>query len=794
MQLLASVPKEHADLFWERLLFHNLRRVFVQSILVILVDICSILIYLTKQSTNEWLGPYTGILILQIAVMIIAVFVCYKTSYNPRAFGDFAYYKMDVVYVASYLAVEFIIFLFSFQDVGSFLRLVLITFVASNATILSQKKLIPMLLGFYLTVQMTSFYWGQNEFLYSNLFTFNLWLACVCSILISCGAYSLFVNQFLANMDTEQVNAELEISNNQLEMEVQRRATLLNMLNDIAGVLLNADTENSDSILLECMKKTAVAMDVEHVCLWKNQGQSRQMYCAKAYEWGSSSSSELLKKTLAAEELYLPDEWMKKLSQAQCVGGIVDEFPELMQEQLRGQIGAEKIVSIIGVPVFLYDQFWGFAAYADCKNKRYFSEIEEDILRTISLLYATSVVHNEITLELVEASAEALENSKAKSRFLANMSHEIRTPINAITGMSSIAREAEDKKQILRCLDHIDVASKQLLAVINDVLDMSKIEAGKMELMENAFEILPVLHNVQSIIGVQAAQKGLQLLTEFDSSLPEVVIGDAVRLSQILINLLSNAVKFTPAGGEIYFAARRIHIDPQGMDEFEFVVKDTGIGIAPENQLHLFDAFEQVNTNTTVAQKFGGTGLGLAISQSIAKIMHGAIELTSELGIGSCFTARVLIQQGNREMLQPGYAKLQTEYDFSDYYALLVEDVEINREIAIAMLAGTGLKIDIAEDGKSAVDMVCAQPDRYDIVLMDVQMPVMNGYDATRAIRSMDFPRAKSLPIVAMSANAFSEDIRKCLDLGMNDHVAKPVDYAELIFKIGKYLRGQDRK
>ena len=440
----------------------------------------------------------------------------------------------------------------------------------------------------------------------------------------------------------------------------------------------------------------------------------------------------------------------------------------------------------------MHDQFWGFAKYADSKNRRYFPAVEEAILRTVSLLYATSMVHNDITLELVKASEDAINNAKAKSRFLANMSHEIRTPINAITGMSSIARNAKDNNEIFHCLDRIDAASKQLLAVINDVLDMSKIEAGKIELTEEAFELLSVLNNVQSIIGVQATQKGLTLVAEFDDNLPTIVIGDDVRLSQILINLLSNAVKFTPSGGMIRFCARRIFCNSDessesgGASEIEFIVKDTGIGITAKNQKHLFDAFEQADSS--VSKKYGGTGLGLAICKSIVALMQGNIDLISSPGEGSCFIVRLLMKQGTRELVCPVNTSIQTGYDFSEYFALLVEDIEINREIVIAMLKSTYLNIDVAENGMVAVNKIWENPNRYNLVLMDVQMPVMDGYIATQKIREMDDLYAKKIPIIAMSANVFAEDIKKCKDVGMNDYVAKPVDFNALISKIGEFL------
>ena len=784
MQLFASVPKQFAELFWQRLFLQNLRRAFATSIIVILVNLASMAIHMTSYPASEWRYFYLGALVLQIGFMVIAVFMCYKTNANPFVFGKFLYRIMDMTYVLSYLVGELLIFFFSAHDIGAWLRIITITFLAGNVIILRQHKSAPTLFVVYLLIFISMPFIDHSVLYRSSLFLFNVGLAGACSLLTSACVYSLFVNQFLADMDTKLANRELGVFNDMLEAEVHQRSTLLDTINDISRVLLNHDTENYEAILYDCMKKTAATVDVEHICLWKTRFENGQPHCTRIYEW--SAEVEGFVKNVIPDACTLPEDWYDRLSRFECVGGIIEELPPDVQIQLRRQLGADDVVSTIIVPICINDRFWGLAGYADCKNMRHFPEEEEAILRTVSLLYATSMIHNEITLQLVKASEAAEENAKAKSSFLANMSHEIRTPINAITGMSSIARKTEDKEGIYQCLQRIDAASRQLLAIINDVLDMSKIEAGKIELAEDAFELVTSLQNIQGLIGVQVSQKGLTLTTDFDEHLPEIVIGDEVRISQILINLLSNAIKFTPPGGEIRFSARHIGTNENGNEELGFIVKDTGIGIAPENQVHLFDAFEQADRS--VSKKFGGTGLGLAISKSIAEMMHGSITLESALGKGSCFTVRVVMRRGTRDKLRPIYTELQTENNFAGYHALLVEDIEINREIVITMLADTGLLIDVAENGQLALDMITAQPDRYDIVLMDVQMPVMDGYAATQAIRAADFPRAKGLPIIAMSANAFSEDIKKCLDVGMHDHVAKPVDFDELIYKMSQYL------
>ena len=777
IQLFASVPGEYKELFWSDLFSYNTQRALTQSIIVIIVNISSLAIYFSNSHLSSWFSLYSLALLLQICYMLVAIYMCYKTRTEPHAFGMFLYHIMDMTYISTYLIAEFMLFIFSPNNIATVFRLIAITYVAGSAVVINQKKSIPALSAMYLSVFIALPHLGYTELFQIPIFAFNFWLAYACCILLSCGTYSLFVNQFLADMDTKNANEKLEV-------EVQQRTMLLNSLNNITGVLLNADSGDFTPVLFDCMRKTAAAFDVDQICMWRIHVENEQPYCSRDYEW--TKALKALDGENTKEMLPLPENWFATLSGYNCINEIVDEAPMLLREQLCVQFSAGKVESAIVIPVFLYDKFWGFVGYADSKNKRKFPEIEEAILRTISLLYATSIVHNEVALELLNATEDALKSTKAKSSFLANMSHEIRTPINAITGMSGIARKAKDEKQILHCLDNIDAASKQLLAIINDILDMSKIEVGKIELADEAFDLLSTLNNIQNILNVQASQKGIALIAGFDNELPPVVVGDDVRLSQILINLLSNAIKFTPSGGEILFKARRTAVNSDGLDEYEFVVKDNGIGIAPENQEHLFDAFEQADRS--VSKKFGGTGLGLAISKNISHLMHGDIELTSALGEGSCFKVCVFIKRGSDEMLRPAYPELEKEYNFSGYHALLVEDMEINREITITMLADTGINIDVAENGMIAVDLIRDKTKKYNIVLMDVQMPVMDGYTATQEIRSLGSEYTQNLPIVAMSANVFSEDIKKCLEVGMNDHVAKPIDYSELVLKISKYL------
>jgi len=501
--------------------------------------------------------------------------------------------------------------------------------------------------------------------------------------------------------------------------------------------------------------------------------------------------------------------------------------------------------------------------------------------------------------------AEADAANQAKTFFLANMSHEMRTPMNAIIGMTSIGLSVEDSDRMKNCLVKIDNASKHLLGVINDVLDISKIEANKFELSPVVFEFEKMLQKVIDVINFRVNEKQQHFQIKIGRDIPRMFIGDDQRLSQVITNLLSNAVKFTPEEGTISLDVQLVS-ETDDMCRLQISITDNGIGINDDQKDRLFHAFEQAEADTT--RRFGGTGLGLPISKSIVEMMGGEIWVVSELGVGSTFVFTINLRRGAdkqshpldysvrwenlrilvvddepevREFLEetllslnvtcetaksgeeavelilhgeeyniifvdwklPGMngiefakhacAELPTkpvivlfssaywneiadyardvdidkflqkplfrsdivdvinEYtgigvlaehsdsneesvDFTGSVILLVEDVEINREIVLTLLEPTGLVIDCAENGSQAVSMFEAAPERYEMIFMDVQMPGMDGYAATRAIRALDVPESVTIPIIAMTANVFREDIEKCLDAGMNDHVGKP--------------------
>ena len=388
----------------------------------------------------------------------------------------------------------------------------------------------------------------------------------------------------------------------------------------------------------------------------------------------------------------------------------------------------------------------------------------------------------------------------AKSEFLSRMSHEIRTPMNGIVGMSTIAMQNIDNTDKIKdCLEKVIMSSKHLLALINDVLDMSKIESGKVELRHESFNFRAFLQDFENLYGEQAKSKGISYETVLASDLEVQIIGDSLRLNQVLSNLLSNALKFTPAKGII-----KLRVSKTGEDQenvyLRFEVIDTGCGIAEENYDKIFESFEQENVDVTY--KYGGTGLGLSIVKRFTQLMGGSIHVTSVQGSGSTFTvdlpfgkvkesgelARFSDINGRDDLAKDCYV---IDYDFKGKRILLVEDNELNREIAEELIGATGASVESAEDGVQAVEKFKESAEGYyDLILMDVQMPHMDGYEATRCIRALGRSDAQKVPIFAMTANAFAEDVQKSREAGMNAHISKPLDIRAVYKQMNRYLQG----
>ena len=399
---------------------------------------------------------------------------------------------------------------------------------------------------------------------------------------------------------------------------------------------------------------------------------------------------------------------------------------------------------------------------------------------------------NDVT-EIKTAIDDANRANKAKSEFLANMSHEIRTPLNAVIGMLAVARGSQDAQKIDYCLDKIEESSTHLLALINDILDMSKIEADRFELSYAEFDFEKLIMRIVNMMRFKFEEKQINFDVDCAPSIPYSIISDEQRLSQVIMNLLSNAVKFTPEGGSV---ALNISLadSADGINDIRFSIKDTGIGITPEQRSRLFMPFSQADNS--ISRQFGGTGLGLAISKRIVEMMDGSITVESESGHGSEFIFTIRAKSGADES-KPGADRLNIHLhaenkpevtDFTGKTILLAEDVEINREIVISLLEDTGVSIVIAENGTEAVKLFNLDPYKYDMIFMDIHMPIMDGYEATRQIRSLEMPNARTIPIVAMTANVFKEDVERCMQAGMNDHVGKPINIDQVTDMIRKHV------
>lgn len=554
------------------------------------------------------------------------------------------------------------------------------------------------------------------------------------------------------------------------------------------------------------------------------------------------------------------------------------------------------------------------------QEKKYYKKYTLPICNPDGEPVGVILLFNDLT-DLIAAKTKAELASTAKSDFLSNMSHEMRTPMNAIIGMTNIAKDTSDTDKKDYCLDKITEASVHLLGVINDVLDMSKIEANKFEVYHEEFDFERMIARLNNLINYNIKNKRQVLLIDIAKDVPKYVISDEQRLSQVIMNLLSNAVKFTPEDGRITMKITKLQ-EEEHCCTLQIEVKDTGIGITPEQITKLFKSFQQADASTS--RKYGGTGLGLSISKRIVEMLGGDIWVESHVGEGSQFKFTIKAQKGARFVLkeesemnwqdidllvvdesdevrsyfislsekfhfkcitikniadahrhlqektnrpyeivfigmsepQPDelefvrFVKRQngtdnhivimtpatdwpfveteaakagasafigkplfassiidtitaclkpktekttateqiSEYDFSGYRILLAEDIDINREILYTLLEPTGIAIDFAENGQIAVDAFKNDPDKYGMILMDLHMPEKDGYQATEEIRQHDCKQAAQIPIIAMTANVFREDIEKCLAAGMNDHVGKPIDIKEVAAKMEKYM------
>jgi signal transduction histidine kinase/CheY-like chemotaxis protein len=387
--------------------------------------------------------------------------------------------------------------------------------------------------------------------------------------------------------------------------------------------------------------------------------------------------------------------------------------------------------------------------------------------------------------QLAKAAEEARSASAAKTEFLSHMSHDIRTPINGIVGMTNIAlKNTSDAEKVEDCLNKISGSADHLLTLINDVLDMSRIESGKIVIAHNPLDLRVLIDNCASIIGGQLISREVEFKQEIGEMKHPFLLGDELHLRQVFINILGNAVKFTPDGGTIIFRAKELSADDEKV-QYRFEFEDNGIGMSEEFQTKIFEAFSQEDGGSRTT--YAGTGLGMAITKQFVDLMQGTIEVRSRLNEGSCFTIELSFDIDNdrkEEVVQ------KETISIHGMKVLLVEDIELNMEIAKEILEEEGVTVTGAENGKIARDIfVSSQQGEFDVILMDIMMPVMDGFQATREIRESSHPEAKTIPIIAMTANAYDEDVQSALAAGMNAHIAKPINVHRLFSLLNQYKR-----
>ncbi len=546
--------------------------------------------------------------------------------------------------------------------------------------------------------------------------------------------------------------------------------------------LLEAGRREEQSKLI-----TALASDyrgVYYVQLDDNKGMCYQEHSELDRGQKEGEHFPYLKSLTRYGELYVTEQYR-------------DQFIQFIQpESIREGLRSERVISFRYLVNLDGEESFEMIKFAGVRHPE---DRDDNIVHAVGMCFADVDGETRRSLQQTKALAEALEAaeeaSRAKTVFLSNMSHEIRTPMNAIIGLDSIALSNPNIPQETREeLEQIGVSAKHLLGIINDILDMSRIESGRLALTTGEFAIAKTLEQVNTIIGGQCSDKGIDYECHVKGELADYYIGDDMKLRQVMINVLGNAVKFTPAGGKVTFTVEEV-ARAAGMSTLQLTVADTGIGISEDYLPKIFEAFSQ--EDSSAANKYGSTGLGLSITKNLVELMGGTISVQSEKGVGTTFTLTVTLANSDRhdeaaagdDPAAGGHTHLEGRR------VLLAEDVEVNAEIMVVLLDMHGMEADVAENGQVAVDKFAShEPGYYSAVLMDMRMPVMNGLEATEAIRGMDRADAARIPIIALTANAFDEDVQRSMQAGLDAHLSKPVEADALFATLEALIEQREQK
>ena len=602
--------------------------------------------------------------------------------------------------------------------------------------------------------------------------------------------------------------------------EIERNANLLSTVNEAAGILLRSEIDDFATDLYFCMGMLAEAVGVDRVYIWKNHRVEDQLFCTQLYEWsgGADPQQDTVYTTDIPYDEMAPG-WEKILSQGNYINSLVGN----MQPELQAQLSPQGILALFIAPVFVQDQFWGFVGYDNCHEERLFTESEQSILSSGGLLIANALLRNEMLLDIRDSSIkleaalnDATRANAAKSSFLANMSHEMRTPLNAIIGLTDLALENERLDvESLTSLEKINDAGMTLLSTVNDILDISKIESGK-------FEVVPAEYNIPSLLNdtitqsiMHKGEKPIQFVLDIDGNVPSQLFGDELRIKQVLNNLLSNAFKYTKEGA-VELGVCCTSDESNNGDEsragatvwLTAYVKDTGIGIRPEYLESIFEDYSQMDMQAN--RKIMGTGLGLSITKRMVELMKGTINVSSEYGKGSIFTVSLPQKHVRDSIIGPEMANnLKSFHYFGQKrgqnaklvrinipYArvLVVDDVETNLDVAKGLMKPYGMQIDCLTSGQKAVDAIRDEKVRYCAVFMDHMMPGMDGIEATKLIRDIGTEYARTVPIIALTANAIAGNEEMFINKGFQDFISKPIEISRLDAVIRRWVRDKERE